>query len=54
MKTEQQTRREFLQASAIVPLAATFMRNTRAAADENLDQPNDELSELPSVSFRRK
>ncbi|HLM61945.1 MAG TPA: amidase [Pyrinomonadaceae bacterium] len=54
MKTEKKTRREFLQASATVPLAATFMKKTRAAADENLDQPNDELSEITVRQLQAK
>ncbi|MCA1638730.1 MAG: amidase [Acidobacteria bacterium] len=45
MKTEKQTRREFLQAGMAAPLAFTFMKNSEA---ENLNsfEPNTELNEI--------
>ncbi|MGI8787368.1 MAG: amidase [Pyrinomonadaceae bacterium] len=49
----KQNRREFLQASATIPLALTVMKNVRAKT-KNSSAPNDELNEITIGELQAK
>ncbi|MDQ6785738.1 MAG: amidase [Acidobacteriota bacterium] len=53
MKTEKQNRRQFLQASATIPLALTFMKNIKAETIKSSEQ-NIELNEITINDLQAK